>query len=248
MAKGRKKGFTLAELLVASTLVAIVMGSVYTAFYSSIRIWRLGEENMNAYQDARIASNMVRNDLVRMMPYSWHLFEGDDSEFGFYTITPPLDVETGVIPRIMWVHYEVKKDGDGALLERDEQPVEGPLPLQYPGMEEAPDIKTKVDLGDKETFTVSTNILKMKVEYIWLPAPPEIPEGGAPTESEAEEEAATLAEPVVKDEPMEDWDKPQAMRITFLVHDTREEKETTTFTAYIPFNGSPPTLTAEDME
>ena len=37
-----KRGFTLAELLVASTVMTIVMAGVYGAFNSSVRAWRRG--------------------------------------------------------------------------------------------------------------------------------------------------------------------------------------------------------------
>ncbi|MCP4641108.1 MAG: prepilin-type N-terminal cleavage/methylation domain-containing protein, partial [bacterium] len=48
--KRHNAGFTLAELLVATTLTVLVMGGVYVAFSSSIRLWRLGEANLRTYQ------------------------------------------------------------------------------------------------------------------------------------------------------------------------------------------------------
>ncbi len=48
-ARQRRAGFTLVELIVASTLLTIVLAGVYTTFSSSVRVWRSGESNYHTY-------------------------------------------------------------------------------------------------------------------------------------------------------------------------------------------------------
>lgn len=41
----RNGGFTLIELIVASTLMALVLSGVYLTFSTAVRSWRQGEAN-----------------------------------------------------------------------------------------------------------------------------------------------------------------------------------------------------------
>lgn len=233
-------GFTLAELLVATFLLVIVLTAVYTAFSATTRLWRLGEKEMTAFQNARIAGNLLREDLYGMMPYSWHLTEGDDNELGFFTITQPLDVELGSFPRVMWVHYELEDaEGPGKNLVRTEQAVEGPLPLKYPGTR-VDDLDTeRIDLGDEEEFVLANGIEDMTFRYTWVPR----------VEMEAPEEGAAWPDPVsfvYSDVIEEDYGKPQSIAVTLSVRDGRVEEGVTPFVFEVVLNDSPPTLDPEE--
>ncbi len=59
-----KSGFTLAELLVAMALFAVLMSSVVLLFVGSIRSAKTGYQQIDAFDKARSALTVVQNDLV----------------------------------------------------------------------------------------------------------------------------------------------------------------------------------------
>lgn len=243
MDRTRRDGFTLAELLVATTLAAIVMASVYTAFSTTIRLWRIGEVNIETFQDGRIALGIMRRDLYRMVPHSWHLMEGDEDSIEFFTVAQPMDVDTGTFPRLMWVRYELRRQssasGRNYVLVREEREVRGELPLKVPGqVGDAPAVRTK--LGRRHSFEIAKEVRDLKFDYIWVPVP--APRG--PQEFTAPPQEV---EPRSYDEPQMELGKPQAIRVTLKLTEPIEDGEEYEFATTVTYRDSLPSLTADDL-
>lgn len=216
-------GFTLAELLVATTLLAIVMTAVYTAFGSTLRAWRLGEANLHTFQDARTALSIMSRELNCALGGAEHLFQGKDDEFEFFTVSPPMNVAKGEGARVLWVKYRYNRTGKS--LVRQEAIVEKPLPLRPPEGEKVDEGRIK--LGRKHKYDLaSDSVLGFKVKYYWIPPVERKPD--APPE---------WIEPIVLDESREDWGLPQGIQVKLTLKDINSESGKTTFTYRMSFRG-----------
>lgn len=165
----RESGFTLVELLMATTLMSIVMVSVYTTFASGIRVWRDGETGADALHEARLAMQVLRDDLQSIPPGTFHLFKGAGDTLEFYTLARPMDVESDTGLGMMYVTYRVGARG-GSLentLLRTEARVEGPLPAPA-GRGEHTDT-TLVELAREQTFALAGDIESFTLRYLWTP-------------------------------------------------------------------------------
>ena len=81
--RNTQAGFTLAELVVATTLTSIVLLGVYTTFQSTILHWRNGSANEKTYNSARRIFSIIEHDLGgipndRRGVDARHFFYGDD--------------------------------------------------------------------------------------------------------------------------------------------------------------------------
>jgi prepilin-type N-terminal cleavage/methylation domain-containing protein len=229
-------GFTLAELLVASTVLAIVMGTVYTAFSASVNMWKIGEANIHVYQDARISLDIITRELQNMVPGAAHLFVGGKDEFEFYAVTRPMNVEDGAEPQVLWIKYRVKSDprGEGKLLIREERTVESALPAAAP--KEGVIDDTIVKLGSESQFELAEGVKKLEFHYYWL---------------QPEEDQDVLGKPVnapatfdIVDEHEEKSGIPQAIRIDLTLLDPNAENGETLFSTYAVMHG--PTTLVKD--
>lgn len=166
IAKARA-GFTLVELIVASTLMTLVLAGVYTTFSSAIRTWRSGEVNYQTYDDARLAFGLLTRELHAIPSNALHLMNGDEDSIEFITLSEPMNVESGWSERMMQVRYRLVRgdDGRGMTLEREEALVEGPLPTQHAnqGLRDTLDI----DLGRSYTFPLAHDVEGLSFYYMW---------------------------------------------------------------------------------
>ena len=164
----RNTGFTLAELLVATVLLSVVMSSVYTMFYAVLVPWRAVENDYDAYRAARNAMTLIDREVNNIVPGAWHLFEGKDDETTLFVVSEPMDVEKSEGRHVMRVRYAFKK-AKGTLV-REEALVMSPLPLPpQPGKEIE---SSRLKLKDKQDFVIATNVEDYSVRYVWLPQPP----------------------------------------------------------------------------
>ncbi|MCP4644331.1 MAG: hypothetical protein GY851_28065 [bacterium] len=235
-------GFTLAELLVATTLTVLVMGGVYVAFSSSIRLWRLGEANLRTYQDARTSMSIMTRELQSMLPGAMHLFEGTDDEFEFFAISPPMDVEDRDGPRVMWIKYRLKADPNqrGKILLREERLVEGPLPLRSDEDNEFE--RTRLKLARKQSFELAAGVVDFELRYYWRPIPergegPGAPPGDPAIPDEGEIQELEPVEFVVKEEHGKGDGFPQGIHIAMTLDDPGAESGKTTFETMLTFRG-----------
>ncbi|BBM88136.1 PilW family protein [Candidatus Uabimicrobium amorphum] len=64
MRRKLQKGFTLIELLVAVSLMLILMGAIVIIFSRSTQLFNLSEANMNIFQNARVAFDLMAKELA----------------------------------------------------------------------------------------------------------------------------------------------------------------------------------------
>lgn len=209
-----KNGFTLAELLVAASLISIVMGAVYVAFGSTLRVWRLGETETNQYQDARIGLNLLSRELGCMLGGSEHLFSGEDDELEFFAVTQSLDVEKGEGARVLWIRYYLSN----RKLYRQEAVVEAPLPLSSM-MGDKEKALGRIKLGRKQKFEIASNVRDFIVSYTWAP----------PEKDRQPNQAPSWIKPIVLKRNEKGWGLPQGVRITLTLRKPDDKKASTDF-------------------
>jgi prepilin-type N-terminal cleavage/methylation domain-containing protein len=165
-------GFTLAELVVASTMMAIVMATVYTSFSTAIKSWRIGETNYQTYEDARSTLGLLTRELQGIPPGTKHLFGGKRDEITFFSITPPMNVDEGKGPRVLKVKYSLKSGNrrDGKTIRREEWVVDSPLPVETPRDE--PPKHERIKLGRRQEFELAKGVMDFQIRYIWVPYRP----------------------------------------------------------------------------
>lgn len=216
MSKGvrHKNGFTLAELLVAASLMSIVMGAVYFAFGSTLRVWRLGETETNQYQDARLGLNLISHELGCLLGGSEHLFSGENDELEFFAVTQSLDVEKGEGARVLWIRYYLSNKK----LYRQEAVVEAPLPL-VSMMGDKEKALGRIKLGRKHKFEIAGNVRDFNVGYTWVP----LEKGRRPNE------APMWMNPILLKRNDKGWGLPQGVRITLSIRKPDDKKASSDF-------------------
>ncbi len=71
MSRRAQSGFTLIELVVAVTLLAIMMMLLYSGLAFALRSWDAGDANGRRVADRRIAENFLRRELTELFPMRW---------------------------------------------------------------------------------------------------------------------------------------------------------------------------------
>jgi prepilin-type N-terminal cleavage/methylation domain-containing protein len=235
------QGFTLAELVVASTLISVVLIGVYHSFSTSMRVWRGGMANVDAYQDARTSMAILRRELQSIVPGSEHLVEGESDWILFYAEVPPLDVKLGHEPRVMQIRYRIRKsrDDEGRQLVREEAAVEGPLPPA--GVDGETTEGTKLEVGRKRSFELATGVKRLRFEYFWLVVDEDVEElmardfgGGMPPR---------FFETVVENEQREGWGLPQGLRYRLTLHHPQDDEQELSFAGHAVYRGPTGSLT-----
>lgn len=190
---GRRAGFTLVELIVASTLMTIVLAGVYTTFSTSVRAWRSGESNYQTYEDARRAFGILIRELHAIPPNAMHLVNGSEDWIEFLTVSQPMNVESAASERLMQVRYSLLsgKRGELMTLQREEAIVKGPLPSAQ-GMEDLGG-QLAIELGRPYEFSLASGVEGLSFYYTWAfaePRPREIPPNWAEVVGDSVVEAA----------------------------------------------------------
>ena len=207
----RNHGFTLAELLVASILMSIVMTAVYTLFHSAVGSWRAVEAEFDMYQDARNALTIFNRELDNLVWQAGHLFEGEDDEITMFIAAEPMDVEESEGRHLIRVRYYYNR-AKKALM-REEALVKTALPKRPPRGRELD--RTRIKLSKEEKFLVASNVAEFKVRYIWTPLPlfrdPKMPP--KPTEF------------ITVDRHKERWGLPQGIEIRLVVSDPEDQSK-----------------------
>jgi general secretion pathway protein J len=132
-------GFTLLEMLVAVTLVAMMAVGLWAAFRTSIRSWSRGTEFMDANQRHRSILDLVRKQMAStyglytpidpLKGGAPHLiFSGNESSIQFVSLNSLQFQES---PGLTLVYYETVRDSEGgyALVEKEAR-YTGQLPSQ----------------------------------------------------------------------------------------------------------------------
>ena len=173
-ARQRRAGFTLVELVVASTLLTIVLAGVYTTFSTSLRVWRSAESNYQTYEDARRAFGFLVRELRSIPQDALHLVKGSDDAIEFVTLTQPMYVEGAGAERLMFVRYRLVSEQRGGpmVLQREEALVEGPLPRDR----QMDDLgqPLAIALGRAHDFELASGVEDLSFYYMWAVAQPQL--------------------------------------------------------------------------
>lgn len=70
-----RRGFTLLELLIASTITAIIVVIVLSAFQVASKAWAVGESRGDAMQRTRIALSCIIEDIKSSYPFKVRMYE-----------------------------------------------------------------------------------------------------------------------------------------------------------------------------
>jgi prepilin-type N-terminal cleavage/methylation domain-containing protein len=126
-----QSGFTLMEMLVAVTLVAIMAVSLWAVFRISIRSWSRGTEFMDANQRHRSILSLVRKQMASSYALYAHadpvqaqagigtlIFNGTQNSLQFISLNSLQFQES---PGLTLVSYEVAQDSNGeySLVEKE---------------------------------------------------------------------------------------------------------------------------------
>jgi len=174
--RNHQGGFTLIELVIASTLIMIVMLGAYSTFHAVIRNWR-GAEDSHAqiFGEAKAVKMLITRDIQSIpmtisngMPDTKPYFFGTSNSFECITMVIPMNVQLESRRQLLKVEYRLRKSRDGAGMEllRSESPVVGPFPNWSP--REGID-RQKLKLGRRREFVVARNVSLFELEYMWRP-------------------------------------------------------------------------------
>jgi general secretion pathway protein J len=113
------KGFTLLEVLVATTIFALVIMVLYAGYRLAIRSWESGERSHAAISELRLAGSFIRRHTTQAFPLAvsesraWRLwFEGEARGLVFVTTMPTYLGQGGMYEMTL----KVDAQDDGATL------------------------------------------------------------------------------------------------------------------------------------
>lgn len=224
--KRTHSGFTLAELVVATTLMSIAMIGVYTTFHSTVLHWRSASASEKTYTDARRIFAILQHDLNgipndRMQLNATMFFNGSPYEFSFLSTIRPMNVEDQAVERLYAVRYYFDRDS----LIREERPVEGPLPNPYSGLGTERS-QVSLRLGEPYERVVADGILDSRITYLWTPG------------SKIRSDLPPMWTPLIE-RPTATNRLPAGLRIEFLLNDPSKEgkAQDTSFSKTFKFDG-----------
>lgn len=213
-------GFTLAEVLVATMLLSIVMTAVYTLFFTVISTWRSEENDEGLHRQARSVLSVLDHEYANIYPGGSQLFEGSEDEFTMYIVAQPMDVESGEGRHLMRVRYRF--DRANHLLRREEALVEGALP---PTVVDASTFdQGRIQVERESEFVVAENVTSFTVRYLWISRP----------EAAYWQERPAPVTPEVATRHRLGWGLPQALEVQLTLAGAREETPPLSVTARLP--------------
>jgi general secretion pathway protein J len=101
------RGFTLVEVVLAVSILAVVVLLATAALRVGLRAWEAGQRRVDLQQEGRALVELVSEALVGASPYQGRLglnpervvlFEGEPEEVRFVTSAPPLMLDAPVAP------------------------------------------------------------------------------------------------------------------------------------------------------
>ncbi|MBW7866487.1 MAG: prepilin-type N-terminal cleavage/methylation domain-containing protein [Candidatus Hydrogenedentes bacterium] len=227
-------GFTLAELLVATMLLAIVMTSVYTLFNSSIGSWRTVEAGFDAHQEARSFMSLFSHEFGNIAPRAGHLFEGENDSITLFVVSGPMNLEEGEGRRLMRVKYNYSRTKRAVM--REEAFIDGPLPKLPPEGQSVD--RGRIKVGKTFDAAVADNVTEFHIRYLWVPA----------RENWDRLQPPEPLPPVIVERSEERWGLPQAVEILIEVADPEGRQEPYRLVSVFPIRVGNPRLTRADLD
>lgn len=105
--RGDGRGFTLVEVVLAVTILAVVVLLATTALRVGLRAWEAGQRRADVQQEGRALVELISEALGGALPYQGRLglapervvlFEGEAEEVRFVTSAPALVLDAPVAP------------------------------------------------------------------------------------------------------------------------------------------------------
>ena len=219
-----RRGFTLAELLVATTLLSIVMSSVYFLFNTSLRAWRTVETGFDAHLEARAFMSIFSHEYGNLVERANHLFEGKDDTITMFVVAQPENLEAGQSRRLMRVEYSYNRGKNEVT--REEAFVESGLP---PRPTEDREIKQEhMKLGKKHRSVLVNNATAFKIRYVWVPL----------HENWDRKTPPEPVPPIYMDVHKQRWGFPQAVEITLEVTNPKDPADKYAVTSTFPMRAA----------
>lgn len=81
-----ERGFTLLELLISMTILAVVATLIFGALRLGIRAWEKGEESIEYNQRTRIVLDIMKRQIASACVEKNTLFMGDGENLSFYSL------------------------------------------------------------------------------------------------------------------------------------------------------------------
>lgn len=234
------RGFTLIELLVAMTLISMVMAGAYIGFSSTIRQLRIGEADLQTFQDARTGLTIMTQEIRNIVPGTGHLIEGTSDELLFYSVTTPMHAAEEQEAQLMQIRYRLNRNSHVVI--REERTIEGGLPARTGGDDFLQD--DSIELGSTYRFELAENIAELNFRYVWHIYPddnalmPATETGAAPPE---------ITVSTVDELPL-DTGLPQAIVVSFAFRNEESRRNRgPSFTETVVFRGPTDLLDDEDI-
>ena len=101
----RERGFTLIELVLALSILAIMVTILFGGFRVGLRAWQRGEARAETLQHARSMTRFVEGALEGISPYQARLdkdgpvliaFKGESERISFVTVSPPVPFQVPI--------------------------------------------------------------------------------------------------------------------------------------------------------
>ncbi len=86
MRKKRNRGFSLVELFIATSIIFLVAGAVYSAFSNGVNVWRRCTINREVERDIAINLTKIARSIRNTFEFSNIPFEGTDEAISFPAI------------------------------------------------------------------------------------------------------------------------------------------------------------------
>ena len=140
-----QSGFTLLEILLASTLLAILLTLAYSTISGAVRTTRSGEAQIERTDEVRMAQEFLRRQLSHAMPVAYEeleddgerkVFEADSTHVRFVAPMPGHLSRGGL--HVQWL--ELTRGRDGMQLEFDHAQLNGYDPKDPKGSDERPPV------------------------------------------------------------------------------------------------------------
>jgi len=154
-------GFTLLEVLVSVTIVAMMAVGLWAVLRMGIRSWSRGAEFIDANQTRRSILDMVRKQIASAYPLftvpdpqqggmMYPIFSGGESGFSFVSLS---SLQFRESPGLTFVSYEIAEDSNGAyaLVQRE---------TRFTG--QLPDDAT---MSESRTTPIFQNLINCSFEY-----------------------------------------------------------------------------------
>jgi len=113
MPEKRISGFTLMEVLVATSIFAVVVVSIYSAFHTGMQAYRKVDASFGIYQTARLVFARIESDLRNSFVYTEDdsRFTGTADSFNLLSVLPSYDNSGKASLNICRVKYAMQDGG-----------------------------------------------------------------------------------------------------------------------------------------